>query len=161
MDFSRNIEAARRRKGWSQAFLAQTIGVDQGRVSRWERNEGLPTLPQIVAISHATGASLEELLLGAEPQPAGVVLSEDEQMIVTLLRALQLDRDDVLRAVSEVSARKAHGKPAGESVTIAHFDRTAFDEELVRQYRQKERDEARAKAKAEREEKTKKKDITK
>lgn len=80
MKIGSRIEESRRKKDWSQSRLAEEIGIQQGRISRWERDDGMPTLPQIVAIAEATGATLDFLLLGkqspiVEPTPEWVSLA--------------------------------------------------------------------------------------
>lgn len=84
------IETARQRRGWSQTRLAGEVGVQQSRVSRWERDEGLPTVPQIVALAHALGSSVDELL-GVPREPAASPesqLSEDDRVILIIARDL-------------------------------------------------------------------------
>jgi DNA-binding transcriptional regulator YiaG len=48
----RDIRAARKRMGVSQAGLADALGVDVMTVSRWERGVRLPARAVYLAISH-------------------------------------------------------------------------------------------------------------
>jgi len=39
------ITTLREARGWSQAFLADQLGVDQGTVSKWENGKASPSGP--------------------------------------------------------------------------------------------------------------------
>lgn len=114
MEIGRNIERARNRKGWTQAQLGEAVCLHQARISQFERNAGKPTLPQIVAISDVTGASLDELLRGGEPAFL-VDLNEAEQLAVDFVRELRLNRGDVIRAFAGIRATDGH--PVTKGVT--------------------------------------------
>lgn len=49
-------DAIRQARGdWTQAQLAEAIGVDQPTVSKWEAAKMLPSIEDVVAVEKATG----------------------------------------------------------------------------------------------------------
>jgi transcriptional regulator with XRE-family HTH domain len=56
------IRAARRTAGFSQAELAELMGVQQSSISQWERGHTRPSLEHLVPLATALGTSLDELL---------------------------------------------------------------------------------------------------
>lgn len=75
MNLADRLRAARLRKGWSQAKLAEESGVSQQLISKLERGEAQAT-KEGPALAGALGMSLDELLLGQPPRPAGGVSAE-------------------------------------------------------------------------------------
>lgn len=68
-----NIEIAnrllqlRKERGLSQEDLAERIGISRQSVSKWERAEASPDTDNLIALARLYGVSLDELLLGGEP----------------------------------------------------------------------------------------------
>lgn len=46
--------------------VAAACGVSEARVSQWEHGKGVPTVPQLAALSLLTGCDLNSLILGTE-----------------------------------------------------------------------------------------------
>ena len=68
------IKHLREKKGITQAELAETIGVTDKAVSKWETAKGLPDITLMEPLAKALGVSLSELMyryrsmgLGVEP----------------------------------------------------------------------------------------------
>lgn len=59
------IARYRKRAGLSQKELAETAGVKQSQISRWESGN-MPSLPNLDRLSSALGCSIDELLHGKE-----------------------------------------------------------------------------------------------
>jgi transcriptional regulator with XRE-family HTH domain len=57
------LRAARRRRGWTQAELAERVGVTQAQVSHWETIR-VPGRDLLAAVAEALNVSLDHLLLG-------------------------------------------------------------------------------------------------
>ena len=72
-----NIEIAnrllqlRKERGLSQEELAEKIGISHQSVSKWERAEASPDTDNLIALARLYGVSLDELLLGGEPNENG------------------------------------------------------------------------------------------
>lgn len=65
------IVAERRRRGWSQADLADRLGVVQSAVGNWEAGRNKIPLPQLVSIGAVFGWELE--WLPSDPSKADVM----------------------------------------------------------------------------------------
>ena len=58
------IKSLREKKGFTQAELAQQIGVSDKTVSKWETAKGLPDISLISSLAEALGVSVIELMSG-------------------------------------------------------------------------------------------------
>ena len=70
MTFGEKLQGLRRKAGMSQDTLAEKLDVSRQAVSKWERDEAMPETEKLVRIAQLFGASLDELLLGREPEKA-------------------------------------------------------------------------------------------
>lgn len=62
--FGDNIRAARKRAGMSQRDLAEKIGVKPSAVCQWEKGDTFPSYPNLLSLSIALGATVDEMLKG-------------------------------------------------------------------------------------------------
>jgi transcriptional regulator with XRE-family HTH domain len=68
-----NIETAnrllayRKKFGYSQEQLAEKLGLSRQAVSKWERAEASPDTDNLIELARLYGISLDELVLGDEP----------------------------------------------------------------------------------------------
>lgn len=60
------IAKLRRQNGWTQAELAEMLGVSGKTVSKWESGRGFPDITLFPAISELFGVSVDYLMLGEE-----------------------------------------------------------------------------------------------
>ncbi|MBR3841687.1 MAG: helix-turn-helix domain-containing protein [Christensenellaceae bacterium] len=58
------IRILRKRKGMTQAMLADKIGVGAKAVSKWENAKGLPDIALLAPLAEALGISVAELISG-------------------------------------------------------------------------------------------------
>ena len=71
------IAALRKEKGWSQAALAEQLGISRQAVSRWETGRGYPDVELLPLVARELGITISELLEGERtPAPPAV----EEQM---------------------------------------------------------------------------------
>ena len=63
------IAALRRSKEWTQAELAERIGVEPETISRFERGATVPSLQTLEKISHTLRVGIGELLTESSVQP--------------------------------------------------------------------------------------------
>ena len=75
MYLGENIYNYRVSKGWSQTYLADTLGVSRQSVSKWENNSAVPDLDKLIKMKTIFGVSLDELVFGKEND---VVTKTDE-----------------------------------------------------------------------------------
>lgn len=69
MTFGEKLQSLRRRSGMSQDTLAEKLEVSRQAVSKWERDEAMPETEKVVRIAKLFDVSLDELLLGKDPEP--------------------------------------------------------------------------------------------
>ena len=60
--FGKRIAQYRRRRKWSQAELAEKLGVTSQAVSKWECGTALPDVELLLELSHLYGVSINEML---------------------------------------------------------------------------------------------------
>lgn len=64
---ARNIAAERVRRRWTQADLAERMGVTRGAVSTWETGTRVVGLDLLVPLCRALDVTLADLVRGADP----------------------------------------------------------------------------------------------
>ena len=62
--FPQRLRRLRRYRDWSQGQLAQKIGIDKQRISKYERGLTSPPLNILIQIAHSLEISLDYLLTG-------------------------------------------------------------------------------------------------
>ena len=72
-----NIAERRKKLGWTQAELAERIGVDTETVSRFERGSNLPSLQRLEKLANALTMPLYRLVAASSPR------SDDQSYIIT------------------------------------------------------------------------------
>ncbi|HEX3643256.1 MAG TPA: helix-turn-helix transcriptional regulator, partial [Ktedonobacteraceae bacterium] len=65
---SSRLKAEREGRGWSQAKIAEVLGIHSETVSRWERGVALPQPYYRERLSDLFGKTIEELGLLADAQ---------------------------------------------------------------------------------------------
>lgn len=65
-----NIRRIRRQRGWTQAFLAQKIGVAQSAVGQIERGEVNPLLSTLFDLAHVLDVEPAALLSESHAAPS-------------------------------------------------------------------------------------------
>lgn len=68
MTLGENIQQLRKSHGLSQDALAEHLDVSRQAVSKWERDEAVPELDKLVALSQTFEVTLDELVTGQRPE---------------------------------------------------------------------------------------------
>lgn len=71
MILGKNIRERRLKLGLSGQQLAEMVGVSEPMISLTERGLKTPSVAVCVALAHALECTLDELVFGADPEPAG------------------------------------------------------------------------------------------
>jgi len=71
-----NIAERRKNLGWTQAQLAECIGVDTETVSRFERGSNLPSLQRLEKLADALSVPLYLLMAASSPR------ADDQSFII-------------------------------------------------------------------------------
>jgi len=75
-------------KGLDQEQLERLADLSQGRISKWKRGVGEPTVKQAVRISRVLGVPVAYLVDDARTDPADDGLTEDERLILLNARRM-------------------------------------------------------------------------
>lgn len=86
--FGKRIAAMRRKAGYSQADLAEKLGVTAQAVSKWECGSAVPDIDLLLELSHLYGVTINEMLedsdllyqlTGVKTGPSGIAYFVPEQ----------------------------------------------------------------------------------
>ncbi len=66
MNFEEKLKKLRKKAGFSQEKLAEKLGVSRQAVTKWESENGIPDIENIISISKLFDISIDELLLDEE-----------------------------------------------------------------------------------------------
>lgn len=101
--FGSRLRELRERQGLSQLELAQKVDLHMSQVSRYERENSLPTAEKLIRLARILGVSTDELLQGPRGTPSSGPIRN-----VRLLERFQaletLDRDDQDTAIKLIDA---------------------------------------------------------
>lgn len=128
--FGSTIAALRKEKGMTQLELAQSMGVTDKAVSKWERNLSFPDVASLPRLAEQLGVSVDELLeakTSAQEEPAR---NKVRPLIELVLKAVALAMGvgvTALSIIDEVEPRNALcllgiGLACLALVQIAHTD---------------------------------------
>lgn len=90
----KGIAEKRKHGGWTQAYVAEKVGVDSETISRFERGATLPSLITLEKLALVLNSTAADLLEGSSSQPndqAEIIaawllsLSEKDRLFVTEL----------------------------------------------------------------------------
>ncbi len=94
------IALRRRERGWTQADLAEKLGVETETVSRFERGHALPSLKRLVFLAEVLDASIHDLM-GASSGLTGDVGAELQELLQSIQPA---QRRALLNAMRLIAA---------------------------------------------------------
>ena len=95
-DFGAKIADLRKKKGLTQAQLAEMLNISNKTISRWETGEGYPEVTLLSPLAKALGVTVDEML--AEPEPETESVQE------------QPDRFESFEQVSDTENKKSKVK---------------------------------------------------
>lgn len=107
--FADRIKELRKKKGLSQAELAEAMGVHFAQVSRYERGETKPNAEAMTKLAHVLETSTDFLMNGTTDETA-VSAGLDKEMISRFKQVQELNADDKKTVLSFLDAFIAKGK---------------------------------------------------
>ena len=157
MEFPEKLAKLIADSGMNQSRLSRHTGIAQSAISEMTVGKRRPYLDQGFRIARAIGVPLDYLADDEAQEPPGPALSDDEEVILKIVRALNLDVDAVIRALNSIP--KAPADPGREPRIIATQDMTesymkreeekrAAEREAIKKGRQAEVEKKRAKDEA-------------
>lgn len=111
------IKEQRENNGWSQAELAERLGITQDSISLWEKNRRIPNTPYIILLAKLFKISTD-YLLGCEndfgvkdnTSPTQQTYSQDERQLIETYRTLTPGKKkalfDMLEISTEIQSKK-------------------------------------------------------
>jgi transcriptional regulator with XRE-family HTH domain len=94
------IKAERLRRGWTQAVLAERIGISEQGLSKIERGESVPTLGTLESVAAALSLPIRRLF----PAPKGEADARDDAARRVMALLAPLSRQDIERVEAVVAA---------------------------------------------------------
>ena len=101
-DFPTKLRDLRKRRGWSQGQLAQKIGADLQRVSKYERGVIWPTMELMVAIARAFDVTVDFLIRDEKHAAVGKI--KNQELLNQLEEINDLPEEDQKTVVSFLDA---------------------------------------------------------
>lgn len=116
MGMIEKIDELIKQKRLSQAALERTACLSENRISKWKDGTGEPTARQALRIARILKVPVEFLIDDEMEAPPPVrELSPAEERAIEMVRALDLDVQDVIRGLSAVAL-----KSSDRNVPIPH-----------------------------------------
>lgn len=107
MAFKDTFVRLRKERGWTQAQVADEIGMSVGQVKKYEKGDSAPNLHILAKIATVFGVSADELVFAEGSGVAGKKLDAD--LLRRFERVAQLperERDAILVLIDSVIARQ-------------------------------------------------------
>jgi transcriptional regulator with XRE-family HTH domain len=102
MPLGERIRNLRKEAGWSQAELAEKIGVDPGRVSRYEAGRITPSAEALVRLAEVLNVSIDHLLV--EDVPRRPLHSAQDALGDRLAAVAELGGEDLASLLNVIDA---------------------------------------------------------
>ncbi len=101
--FGDNLKEARTKKGVSQGQLSELMGIHSAHISRYERNQTIPSVDVVKKFADILEVSADLLIYGTEDEKAKSKITDDE-LLTMFSKAQQLSEDDRKCVKSLISA---------------------------------------------------------
>jgi len=69
LSLGKSIAEKRKQIGWTQAMVAEKVGVDTETISRFERGVSLPSLITLEKLAEVLNSTITNILAGSSSQP--------------------------------------------------------------------------------------------
>uniref|UniRef100_UPI0040564BEC helix-turn-helix domain-containing protein n=1 Tax=Acetatifactor sp. TaxID=1872090 RepID=UPI0040564BEC len=76
MTLGERIKRYRHMQGLSQEELAEKLNVSRQAITKWENNNGVPDIDNLIALSKIMGISLDELVRGEKEEDVSLIKKE-------------------------------------------------------------------------------------
>ncbi len=88
------IAQKRREKNWSQAELAEKLGVSNKTISKWETGKCMPDYSIVKSLCEELEITVAELMDGEESDPQSVRTYDEDQIMDLLRRTQELEKQN-------------------------------------------------------------------
>jgi len=76
MTLGERIKYYRKKEGLSQEALAEKLNVSRQAITKWENDNGIPDIDNLIALSRIIGITIDELVMG-ENEENGPIISKE------------------------------------------------------------------------------------
>ncbi len=94
----KTIADLRKEKGWTQAELAEKLQVSDKAVSKWEQDNGAPSIEFLPVLAELFGVSIDYIMTGKTPEKEVVTISKAELCAkkddISLLDGIEINHKD-------------------------------------------------------------------
>lgn len=104
MNFNNRLYELRKQKGFSQEELANRLNVSRQTVSKWEVGDSTPDMEKLIAMSDLFHVSLDQLILGKEPETPASTAPKSELMDVIHEKVLTPQNKKKAKSVVKIIA---------------------------------------------------------
>lgn len=98
------IAGERKRKGYTQKQLAETLNISDKTISKWERGGGFPEVSLLLPLCQELGVTVNELLSGERVSPEDYQKKAEENMMNLVKEAQENRKKIILSALVAVLA---------------------------------------------------------
>lgn len=98
------IAGERKRKGYTQKQLAETLNISDKTISKWERGGGFPEVSLLLPLCGELGVTVNELLSGERVSPEDYQKKAEENMMNLVKEAQENRKKIILSALMAVLA---------------------------------------------------------
>lgn len=119
MKLAENIVDFRKKRGLTQAQLAEELNMTSAAVSKWETGSAVPDLDTLIALADFFQVSMDDLLGRTLERPRVVLFAPEKEVEKIALRLLRDYNYQVLgvgRTLEEMEALLARLKEQGERI---------------------------------------------
>ena len=92
-NFGDNLKEARTKKGISQSQLAELMGIHPAHISRYERNQTVPSIDVVKKFADLLEVTTDRLVYGGENEKAKDKITDNE-LLTMFSKAQALNEDD-------------------------------------------------------------------
>ena len=128
--FGKNLEKARKIRGWTQGQLEEYAKVDQSTISKLKTTGRDPDFPIACKLAQALGVSLD-WLAGLPARTPGELLPDEQELLRLYRNELEDGSRDVLLDMAHTMARRRRRElaPPGEEELSQSAARTLDDDQ--------------------------------
>ena len=106
------IATKRRERNFTQAQLAEMIGVSNKTISKWETGKSMPDYSVVELLCKVLNISVSELLAGKENEPNSTKSFSEEDVALLLYKTKQMENS------KNIQFDKSFGRPVKIGITF-------------------------------------------
>jgi len=106
MSLASKVATLRKKKGWTQEYLADKLGVQKTQVTRWETGRSRPSMPMMKKLAPVLGVTTEQLLEQDDSPEEASQFDSEISACMKQLQELELEDRTLIFKVIDTFARQ-------------------------------------------------------